>query len=325
MRLGKVTENVLKRSVWKMLHKDQKTSGATGYTDCASFVIPDKSCVLSAVCPITAKTSHAGKYAVVGAVNNLCAAGGNADQIQLSVLLPQDAEEALLRQIMTEAQEAAKAYGAVVAGGHTEVTNAVTWPLVTATAIGHRTGSTNEKKCSGASLIVTKWIGLEGTAMIAEEKADRIREKYPSFIEKNGKEFGTMKYLSIAEEAKIAMENGALCLHDISGGGIFAALWELGEMAHSGMDVYLKNIPIRQETVEITDLFDVNPYLMMSQGALLIAAEDGEKMVQALENAGIPATRIGELTDGNDRIIHNDDETRFLDLPQADEIHKILG
>ena len=76
--------------------------------------------------------------------------------------------------------------------------------------------------------------------------------------------------------------------------------------------------------VEITDVFDLNPYIMASAGSLLIAANDGQKIVDALEKEGIPATIIGKLSKGNDRIIRNEDETRFLDLPQSDEILKVL-
>ena len=96
-------------------------------------------------------------------------------------------------------------------------------------------------------------------------------------------------------------------------------------MTGLGMDIDLKKIPIRQETVEITDVFDVNPYLLASAGALLIVAQDGNKMVSALEKEGIPGVVIGRLTQGNERIIRNEDETRYLDLPQSDEILRILS
>ncbi len=37
MRIGKITENVLKRSVWKQIHNGRYKNGAAGYTDCACF------------------------------------------------------------------------------------------------------------------------------------------------------------------------------------------------------------------------------------------------------------------------------------------------
>ena len=177
---------------------------------------------------------------------------------------------------------------------------------------------------SGYDIILTKWIALSATSMLTEEKQEVIRQRYPSFIIDAGLSFGTLDYLSIQDEVRIANENNAICIHDISSGGVFAALWELGEMTGLGMEVDLKAIPIRQESVEITDVFGINPYQSASAGSALIVSYDGAKMIQALEQEGIPACVIGKLTKGNDRIIINEDERRFLDLPQSDEIHKII-
>ena len=113
-------------------------------------------------------------------------------------------------------------------------------------------------------------------------------------------------------------------LHDVSMGGIFASLWEIAERAGCGLDIDLKKIPIRQETIEITNYLGVNPYQLISGGALLFIAPDGERAVKKLEEAGINAAVIGITTTGNDRIIRNDDEIRYLDKPQADEIVRIM-
>ena len=294
---------------------------------------------------MTADVKHCGKYAVACACNNIFAGGGQPKQVLLSITLPKDCEEQVLRQIMKDAEAAAIYNGAEIAGGHTEVSEAVNHPLVTATAVGYKdvldnksislsdkgkrqaTDTTKKppiKNAADCDIVVTKWIALSGCAMLSEDRKDKIIERYPSFIIDAGTSFGSMDYLSIKDDARIARENKAVCIHDVSSGGIFAALWELGQMTGCGMEVNLKAIPIRQESVEITDEFDVNPYLLASAGALLIATRDGSLMVDALEKEGIPSAIIGKLTSGNDRIIINEDETRFLDLPQSDEIHKIF-
>ena len=46
--------------------------------------------------------------------------------------------------------------------------------------------------------------------------------------------------------------------------------------------------------------------------------------VKALFEKGINACIIGSTTDKNDRIIRNDDETRYLDKPGADEIVRFM-
>ena len=134
---------------------------------------------------------------------------------------------------------------------------------------------------------------------------------------------GFKDQISVQNDARLAIGKGADYLHDVSMGGIFGALWELAERIGCGLEVDLKSIPIRQETIEITNYLGFNPYFMVSGGALLIFAHDGKRVVGALNEAGIEATVIGKTTGKRDRIIRNDDEVRYLDKPQADEILKI--
>ena len=330
MRIGKVTENVLKRSVFK-LHKvkNDQESAAVG-TDCAVFAYREeqenkKRMILSSVCPITVQSTYAGRYAVMGAINNLLCRNVHTDMVTLSILLPADAEEAVLKQIMKDADHQCEICDTYIAGGHTEVTNAVIRPVVTATATGHAMddhipGGLAE---AGDELVLTKWIGLEGTVMLAEEKGEEICSRYPTHMVQEARKFAN--YLSLASEAAVAAKSGASAMHDISGGGVFAALWEMAEGAGTGLEVDLKKIPVKQETIEICEFFEINPYQLISGGSLLIAAEDGKEMVRKLQEEGIPAVVIGRLTDGNDRIIINEEETRYLEMPQADEIHRVLG
>ena len=122
----------------------------------------------------------------------------------------------------------------------------------------------------------------------------------------------------------MAFEHGASAMQQITSGGILATLWEMAEAAGVGLDIDLKKIPIRQETVESCEFFDINPYKLLSGGSLLLAAADGNQMVRELEQAGIASTIIGKTTDGNDRVLRQMEERRFLETAQTDELYKIL-
>ena len=54
-----------------------------------------------------------------------------------------------------------------------------------------------------------------------------------------------------------------------------------------------------------------------------MVTEDGDALVEALEQEGISAAVIGMTTGGNDKIIRNQDETRYLEPTVPDEIWKI--
>ena len=117
---------------------------------------------------------------------------------------------------------------------------------------------------------------------------------------------------------------GAHAMHDVTEGGIFGAFWEMAEASGIGLEIDLKQIPVRQESIEICEFFGLNPYELISSGSMLIAAPDGYQMVRELKKAGIPAVVVGKATAGNDRILINGEERRFLEPPKQDELYKVL-
>ena len=85
----------------------------------------------------------------------------------------------------------------------------------------------------------------------------------------------------------------------------------------------LRKIPIKQETIEICEVFDINPYMLISSGSMLIGCPQGNLLVEKLMQNGINAVVIGRATEGNDRIVVNGDETRYLGPAGSDELYKI--
>ena len=326
MRLGKITENALKRSVLKPIRTEFKneTSAAVG-TDCA---FSNSRKTFMTVSPVTENVSDAGYYAVIKAVNGLACQGIIPDQVNLSIFLPEDAEEPELKKIIKDAIEAAKKCNVAYTGGHTEVTSAVNRAVVTATCTGYcdteggKEALFEKRPKAGQELVITKWAALEGTAMLAKEKFEELTGKYPVPFIDDARSF--REYLDIRKDIEVALRAGISGAHDLSNGGVFAGLWEMAQKAGCGLKVDLKKIPMRQETIEICEFFEINPYQLLSGGALLLSTDNGEKLVTELLENGIPAAIVGALESSNDKIIANLDETRFLELPQADEIHKIL-
>ena len=113
-----------------------------------------------------------------------------------------------------------------------------------------------------------------------------------------------------------------LGLTAVLSGGVFAALWEMAEGAGVGLTIDMKKLPLRQETVEVCEFCNVNPYELRSGGSLIIASPEGTAVVEALAAEGIPAVIVGRFTDSNERLILNEDEIRYMDRPQRDEIYK---
>ncbi|MCR5654117.1 MAG: AIR synthase family protein [Lachnospiraceae bacterium] len=327
MKIGKLPENVLKRSVLKQIKtiRPELLIGAGIGEDCAAFSVGEDEVVVMSTDPITGTSADIGRWSVIVSANDIASSGAEVLGILVCALLPPETEESDIKAIMQQMNEVCEELHVQLMGGHTEITDAVTRPLLSITGVGKvkrdKLVATGGGKV-GDDLVVTKWIGLEGTSILAKEREELLRTRLPKRLLSEAK--GFEKYLSILPEAATAGKSGASAMHDITEGGIFGALWEVAESAGIGLNVDLKKIPIRQETVEISNFFDINPYKLMSSGSLLIASPDGGSLVKELQAQGIHATVIGKLTEGNDRVVCNGEEKRFLEPPKTDELYEAL-
>lgn len=309
MAVGKVSGKILKRSVVNLLRCPSRTG-----IDAASFSCADKT-ILSANAVGLTDCVIAPELAVYKAANNIWVSGGNLLGIEASFILPKSYNEYNLKAYTRRVQSACAKCRTTLAGGHTEVTDAVKRFCISITAIGEtdRDVPTVNNVKPGMDMIVTKWIGLEEVAMIhsdeirLKELQSRFSKEYLSVID------NYIDWLTIEDEAAVAMQHGVKAMHDISDGGIFAALWDFAEGAGCGFEVELRKIPVRQETIEVAEFFHLNPYMMKSSGSTLMACYNGKELLAEFEKQGIPAAIIGKTTDNNAKILRNEDEIRYLD------------
>ncbi len=322
MKVGKISESVLKRSVIKYIKSKNDNIKSGAGSDCAIF-----SCggafFTQSVHSFALKEPAEILFAVMKAANNAACGGAVPVMATVALLLPKETEEKMLQEIMKEADKAADALQMQIAGGHTEVSESVSgvMAVVTVTGISGEDVLFPGGAKAGQDVVASKWIGLEGTALLARRHGDRLAERIPYHMVKEAEEFAS--YLSVLPEAAIAAKSNVSAMHDVSGGGIFAALWELAESAGVGLTIDLKKIPVRQETIEVCEVFGISPYELLSGGCLLMTSDNGESLVQALDAVHIPAAVIGKVTNSHDRIVVNEEERRFLERPQTDAIIKI--
>ena len=284
--------------------------------------------------------------------NNLAAAGAQPVAVMITLLLPKTLEEPDLKILMGEAEEICKELSMSIVGGQTRVFGKVTAPIAVVTGFGelslnqdvadnvaenltdhiagcaadhiteNAVGYTSRNAAPGQDIVVSKWIGLEGTSLLARRYRENLVTRYPAYLVDEAARFD--RYLSVLQEAAVAIEFGVCAMHDASEGGIFAALWELAEAAGVGLTIDMKKLPLRQETVEICEYCNVNPYELLSGGSLIMTAKDGPGLVTRLKEKGIAAVLVGKVTDSNDRLLLNSDEIRYMDRPKRDEIYRVF-
>ena len=129
-----------------------------------------------------------------------------------AMLLPEDTTEAQLKQMISETEESCGKIGVEVIGGHTEITDAVVRPVISVTGVGKIRKNrlfTLKSVHEGDDLVVTKWIALEATSILAKEKREELLKHFPDGIVDAASNFDA--YLSVIPESKIAMLAVAWC------------------------------------------------------------------------------------------------------------------
>lgn len=179
----------------------------------------------------------------------------------------------------------------------------------------------------GQDLIVAGSIGLTGAAAAARAGEKALRERFSSSYAE--------RLLSLDKDAENFAQNrlgeaffreaGVTEAEPAEDGGIMNSLWNLLEAYGLGCTIELRAIPILQETVEVCEVFDLNPYRLSSGGCLLMAADNGFTALNALRKRGVEGAAIGKVEKGIARRILNGETETFLDRPKPDEIEKILN
>jgi hydrogenase expression/formation protein HypE len=181
----------------------------------------------------------------------------------------------------------------------------------------------------GDELVVAGDIALFGTERLIEENREMLSSRFSrGFLnqslrvcrENRAVKDGETSQVSVAW--KMAKEAGAHALYALGEGGFLSSLWKMAEASQVGLTADLRRVPIRQETIEICEEFDINPYRLESKGALLIGLSGGHALAEKLRRTGIVAEVIGQTTSSNDRMLYSGEHARFLERPAEDELYK---
>jgi hydrogenase maturation factor len=346
MDCGKLSESIYERSVIKVVKNNSVENrkyydGAGLGADCAilaesksSNAISSYFGTMSGQALSSGNDARVAERAYMAAVNHLIACLSNSDTsglldayANLTLVVPEKLREIKVRGMIEAAAVQAEKTGVPIMSCNVQVLNGVTESVATCvvnTGLSARADGqlvrVKKKATPGEDIVMTKWLGLEGTAIIASRSMEALKERYPADLVEDAARFYDI--MSIAPEAAVAIKSDASFVHVLREGGVFGGLWQLASDNGVGLVIDLKSIPVRQETIEVCEYFDLNPYELISGGSLLITTPNGGELVHVLERAKIPASVIGRTTDSNDRLICREDENRYLEPSRGDEIYK---
>ena len=178
--------------------------------------------------------------------------------------------------------------------------------------------------------------GASGTVKIAQKKYLELKNVYPEWfvdqarnIQQDQTDEVYKRVEEIVDKTAVTIKNNDEIIPLVfkcGEGGIMNTLWELGKVRKKGFVIDIFSVPIRQETVEISEFYHLDPYRLESYGAYIAVVKSGAESTALLKEAGAEACIIGYLNNSKDKVLlfDTEGEVRFLDRPREDELAKVI-
>ena len=330
LKAGKLDSELLKKIVFdKITFRRPEVLTRPGIgEDCAVVDFGSYDCVMSTD-PITAAISDIGRLSIHISCNDIASNGIEPLGIMLAVMLPVGTTEEDIEEMMRQAGEVSAKLGVEIIGGHTEITPAVNTPVIVSTAIGRapKSGSQQaDQLVPGDYIMITKAAGLEGSGIIACDFEDELKKVLTD--EEIAEAKSLLDHVSVVTEGVAAGKVGTHGMHDVTEGGVLGAVWELCQIAGTGAEVWIDEIPVKEVTKKICSHFDIDYLRLISSGCMVIMVppEKKEAMEKAMEEVGVEMSCIGIITEADKGVIMKTGGTvAEVAPPASDELYKVVG
>jgi hydrogenase maturation factor len=330
---GKLPSELLSRLLAKIQRDDPRVIVGPGVGEDAAFVDFSETLLVAKSDPVTFATDLVGWYTVQVNANDIACCGAIPKWFLGTALLPVGTTPDEVEAIFDQISEACDELGVTMIGGHTEMTLDLPRPIVAGTMLGE-VAKGDEVTTAGArpgdGVILTKGIAIEGTSLLAREMRPQLEragvgvdviDRAANYLYKPG--------ISVVPEARVAhAAGGVTSMHDPTEGGLATALAEVATASGTGIAVVADAIPVLPEAAELCAALDVDPWGLISSGALLITAEaesvDG--VMDALTGAGVVASVIGDIRPPEEGLtVRSGGAETPLPTFNRDEMARVLG
>ncbi len=259
--------------------------------------------LVAKVDPITFVAEEIGWYAVHINANDLAVRGARPCWFLMTLLLPEErADEKLLESIFAQVQEACRAIGATLVGGHTEVTQGLDRPILAGAMLGEVEKDrlvTTAGARPGDAVLLTKGIAVEGTSILARECDDLLAVRgVPPDVRERARGLLHRPGISVLPDVHIALTTVPVhSMHDPTEGGLATGLVELALAAGAGLRIERAAIPVLAECRTLCHALGLDPLGVIASGALLLTCppEQADRLVAAWESRGIAGRVIGTV------------------------------
>lgn len=299
--------------------------------DAAAIDMGDGLVLVAKADPVTFATDQIGRYVVHVNANDVACLGARPLWFLATVLLPEGAAPELAEQIFDQICSTCAELGVVPVGGHTEITIGLDRPVVAGAMLGEARADalvTPAGAQAGDHVLLTKSIAIEGTALLAREAPDALRDRgvHADVIE-SAAALLVAPGISVVREARSACASGhAHALHDPTEGGLATALLELAQAASLQVRLRFEDVPVLPETAAICAALDLDPLGLLASGALLIAVAPAacDAVCEAVRREGVDVTCVGELASAEGAAIIDNRSQEPLPRFERDELARFF-
>jgi hydrogenase maturation factor len=282
--------------------------------------------------PITFATDHAATYLVDVNGNDLACLGARPRWLLVTALLPEGVGAEEVESQFAELAAACAARSIALVGGHTEVTAGLDRTIL----VGMMLGDTSHDGLllpggarPGDRLLLTKGIALEGTALLARERAAELAAVLGEETVQRAQHLLMEPGISVVRDVDVLLPvGGVAALHDPTEGGLGMGVREMGSASNCGVLLFEDRLPILPETRAVAAAFGLDPLGMLASGALLVAARPDAvpALVAAADDACIPIADIGEVVpEAEGFVLVTADGRRPLPEWTTDEVSRALA
>ena len=246
---------------------------------------------------------RAAEFALDVVLADVAVSGLTPAYLSISFTLPPEMTDAEFAQVWETIDREATSLGTSVVAGHTARYAGCAYPWVggaTVFAIGDREDLIRPDGARpGDRLVVTTGPGVEAVGLLTTLFGDQM--DLPETTLSTARErFADAR--GVRDALAIGAAGSVTAMHDVTEGGLRAALCEMAASAGVRIDVESARVPMRPGVEAVCEHLDIDPWAATSSGTLLVAVRpDGvDAVLAALEDRGTAAAVVGRVTDGTD-------------------------
>ena len=246
--------------------------------------------------PIFFPGGDIGKLAVCGTVNDLAVAGANPAYLSAGFIIEEGITMKDLEEVVASMAREARKAGVQIVTGDTKVVNRgkADKIFINTAGIGYlhpnfRGLTYHESIRPGDRILVNGTLGEHGIAVLAARKELNLSSEILS-------DCACLNGL-IAD--MLRQVNGIRFMRDLTRGGLATALCEMISNTSHGINLWEKEIPVREEVNGACEMLGFDPVYLANEGKFItvVDEEDSEDLVELMKHdpLGRDAAIIGEI------------------------------